>query len=273
MMPFFPSSFPFSFHSDSILSDSVFSDSILSDSSRPNRCSSSRCSLQSRIAGNQPTWVSARRTAFTLVELLVVIAIVAILAALLFPVFATARAKAREISCVSNLRQVGIANSLYTQDYDGLYPFAVDPADRWTPQIWSSVPDFQALIPSLPMIQDVLQPYVKSKEIFHCPGDTGFDYEDFTGLAIDPTSTPPNANPSSYKKFGTSYYYRTEIAYRHAGDNSIQRPAEVNVYFDGAGAWHGSLFPLALRYNTVFADGHTKNLTRDQLSFIWAQPL
>ena len=63
-----------------------------------------------------------RRTAFTLIELLVVIAIIAILAAILFPVFAQAREKARAISCMSNLRQVGVASSMYTQDYDETYP-------------------------------------------------------------------------------------------------------------------------------------------------------
>ena len=213
-------------------------------------------------------------TGFTLIELLVVIAIIGILAALLFPVFLTARGKAREIACVSNLRQIGVANNLYTQDNDGLYPFAVDPADKWTPQIWNSQPTFQAQIKTMPLIQEALAPYVKAKEIFHCPADTGFDYEDFVpGLMIDPGGTPPNANPSSYKKFGTSYYYRTEIAFRNAGDATIQRPAEVNLYFDGAGAWHGSLFPRALRYNTLFADSHAKSLTREQLDELWRQPL
>jgi general secretion pathway protein G len=210
---------------------------------------------------------------FTLIELLVVIAIIAILAALLFPVFATARAKARQAVCTSNLRQIGLSISMYMEDYDSLYPYAVDPADKYTPQIWSGEPDFMKEIPNIGMMQDVLQPYVKSKELFHCPADTGFDTEDFTGLFIDPTGTPPNANPSSYQKFGTSYYYRTEIAYRHASDSSIQRPAEVNVLFDGAGKWHGSLFPPSQRYCVLFADGHTKNITRDLLDQLWAQPL
>ena len=84
------------------------------------------------------------RQAFTLIELLTVIGIIAVLAALLFPVFATARGKAREITCVSNLRQIGMAIKMYTQDHDELYPWAVDPTDKYTPEIWSQFPEFQA---------------------------------------------------------------------------------------------------------------------------------
>ena len=63
-----------------------------------------------------------KHTAFTLIELLVVIAIIAILAAILFPVFAQAREKARQTSCLSNLKQLGLAFEMYKQDYDGQYP-------------------------------------------------------------------------------------------------------------------------------------------------------
>jgi len=214
-----------------------------------------------------------KNRAFTLVELLTVIAVIAVLAAILFPVFATVRGKAREITCVSNLRQIGTAVSMYAQDFDGLYPYGVDPADKFTPQIWAGFPAFQAEIPNIAYVHEVLQPYCKSKEIFHCASDFGFDTEDFTGLLIDPGGNPPNANPSSFKKFGTSYYYRTEIAFRHAGDQSFQRPSELNVLFDGAGKWHGGLLPWDRRYNTLFGDGHTKSLTFDRLQFLWAQPL
>ena len=170
------------------------------------------------------------RRAFTLIELLVVIAIIAILAAILFPVFATARGKARETVCRSNLRQVGMAVSMYAEDNDGLYPYAVDPADVFIPQIWDSAPDFEKLINGndgsdgnpksdpIPYVQVALMPYVKSLEMFHCPADTGFDTNDFARgedgnlLEIDPNGHPKNAYPSSFIKFGTSYYYRTEIA-------------------------------------------------------------
>ena len=226
------------------------------------------------LASRSPRLAQRRSSGgFTLVELLTVIAIIAVLAAILFPVFAKARGKAREVACNANLRQIGLAVKMYTQDYDEAYPYALDPADKYTPSIWSSFPAFMADIPHMPMIHESLQPYIKSKELFHCPGDIGFDREDFTGMEIDPSGTPPNANPTSFKKFGTSYYYRTEIAARHAVEATLQFPAQVNLIFDGAGKWHGSAFPIVWRYNILFADGHTKSQSFDQLQEMWAQPL
>jgi prepilin-type N-terminal cleavage/methylation domain-containing protein len=73
--------------------------------------------------------------AFTLVELLVVIAILAILAAILFPVFARAREQARKITCISNLKQIGVAVALYAQDCDGGYPNTGDPW-LWVGRRW-----------------------------------------------------------------------------------------------------------------------------------------
>lgn len=91
------------------------------------------------------------KRAFTLIELLVVIAIIAILAAILFPVFAQAREKAREITCVSNAKELGTSMMMYTQDYDELYPLAVTWGNPWSD--WS----------------DTIQPYMQSWDIMYCP--------------------------------------------------------------------------------------------------------
>jgi prepilin-type N-terminal cleavage/methylation domain-containing protein/prepilin-type processing-associated H-X9-DG protein len=93
------------------------------------------------------------KRAFTLIELLVVIAIIAILAAILFPVFAQAREKARQISCVSNLKQIGTAVMMYCQDYDNLVPVQNQWGDSYDPYIVSAR----------------LQPYVKNFQLFKCP--------------------------------------------------------------------------------------------------------
>ncbi|MBC7806023.1 MAG: prepilin-type N-terminal cleavage/methylation domain-containing protein, partial [Akkermansiaceae bacterium] len=74
------------------------------------------------MKSNIPLSTLRSRSAFTLIELLVVIAIIAILAAILFPVFAQAREKARSASCLSNLKQMGTALIMYSQDYDGGFP-------------------------------------------------------------------------------------------------------------------------------------------------------
>ena len=211
-------------------------------------------------------YVGNKRSGFTLVELLTVIGIIAVLAAILFPVFATARGKAREIVCVSNLRQIGLSLKMYSQDYDELYPWAVDPTDKVTPEIWRTFPDFQAQIPFMPYLHECLQPYIKNADIFHCPADTGYSVEDFTG-------TPLDANPTSWLRFRTSYNFRTEISFRHAGENTFQNPAGINVLMDAAGKWHGGLITDRLRYNCLHGDGHAKNLTFSQMQQLWAQPL
>ncbi len=108
---------------------------------------------------------SARR-AFTLVELLVVIAVIAILAAILFPVFARARENARRSSCQSNLKQIGLGALQYTQDYDetlfrSFYGSATADSNATGNYKW----------------MDAIFPYVKSEQVFVCPSDPTMSYK------------------------------------------------------------------------------------------------
>src|SRR5438132_6470722 len=125
--------------------------------------------------------------AFTLIELLVVIAIIAILAAILFPVFAQAREKARGISCLSNVKQVELSLQMYTQDYDESYPTAPSYPDNpipnsgpgWAWYVWQGWPLS-------------VNPYTKNGQIFHCPSAESPYW--FWG---DPAATPLGGDPNS----------------------------------------------------------------------------
>ena len=123
-----------------------------------------------------------RRRGFTLIELLVVIAIIAILAAILFPVFAKAREKARQTSCLSNLKQLNLGFIQYLQDYDGIYPGG---APLNAQSMWGSIygnwllpmTNNTSLSTSNPWPNGetggALYPYVKNTQIYICPSDTG----------------------------------------------------------------------------------------------------
>ncbi|MFI5386777.1 MAG: prepilin-type N-terminal cleavage/methylation domain-containing protein [Fimbriimonadales bacterium] len=217
------------------------------------------------------------RRGFTLIELMVVIGIIAILAGILFPVFARAKASAKKSACISNLRQIGDGITMYMSDFDDIFPHAVDASDKWAPDIWDSFPDFKAQIPNMPLMPDALKPYTKGKEVFHCPSDTGMHVLD------DHFPVPFEVSPSMYETYGSSYFFRTEIAFRAFSNASFQLPAEVNVMFDGAGHWHvaeravkpdddfSTYFNLLkkYRYNCLYGDMHVKSLTSDQLQEAW----
>ncbi|MFO8082108.1 MAG: prepilin-type N-terminal cleavage/methylation domain-containing protein, partial [Armatimonadota bacterium] len=115
-----------------------------------------------------------RRTGFTLIELLVVIAIIAILAAILFPVFARAREKARQTSCLSNVKQIMAGIQMYAQDYDE----RLCPGSRWRLYVGGTY---------IGMAQwaDAINPYVKNEQLFKCPSQQaqaqaiGWNYQEF----------------------------------------------------------------------------------------------
>lgn len=122
-----------------------------------------------------------RAQGFTLIELLVVIAILALLAAILFPVFAQAREKARQSACLSNARQVTQAILLYAQDYDEALPPVAYEDDEQGDKEWP----------------ELIEPYVKNAGVFLCPSDGrsrrisyGLSELAFVDLEDDPT-TPP----------------------------------------------------------------------------------
>jgi general secretion pathway protein G len=206
---------------------------------------------------------------YTLVEILIVLAVIAILAAILLPAFATVRGKARQATCASNLRQLGMAITQYTADYDH-FPRGLDPADSETPQIWSGVKTAQGVVlGEVRLLPDVLDPYVKNRQLWHCPSDIGFDMQELT-------NTPLDARPSSFDKFGMSYFYRTELTFLNLSEDRVLHPDKTNVLSDGDGAWHGaSILNLnkGRRNNVLFADGHVKSLNPDDYFAAWTVPL
>jgi prepilin-type N-terminal cleavage/methylation domain-containing protein len=148
---------------------------------------------------------NSHHRAFTLIELLVVIAIIAILAAILFPVFAQARAQARKVTCLSNAKELGLAISMYVQDYDETFPLIFTPVYTSDPSTfaWSG----SATTVSTAAWQNLVQPYIKNWGIMICP-------EDFLNHAdpvnyVDPFlnyGIPPLSQIDGNPNWGDTYY-------------------------------------------------------------------
>jgi len=204
-----------------------------------------------------------RRTVggFTLIELLVVIAIIAILAAILFPVFANAREKARQTSCMSNLKQLGLAIQMYSQDYDErvvLYGTG-DPSYTqvfyWTGLLW---------------------PYTKASGIMQCPSASyaaptdpsgAWTYIRGYGVNFNLINYPPQLGPYTYNSL-------------NLGLADLDRPADTVAICDvgnysyaclpggrGGGERFGCMpsFRHLEQCNIAWFDGHAKSMTKDAL--------
>ena len=236
-------------------------------------------------------------SAFTLVELLTVIAIIALLAAILFPVFARVREKGRQSACISNLHQIGLAVQMYAQDYDGLFPYALDASDVQITQIWNSQPAVcyaavqqmkaagqvihyhQQPLGSTNWAPGVLDTYIHSRNLWHCPSDSGFDFLDNNDSCGGPCPMP--SRPTMYESQGSSYLWHTSLGVTGRNIDSLSGttpsgqhvgPEGINVFFDGNGSWHGSPFAMGrngLRYETLFADGHAKLLSWTTYNDAW----
>ena len=142
-------------------------------------------------------------SAFTLIELLVVIAVIAILAAILFPVFARAREKARQTACASNLRQIGLAFALYTQDWDDLLPDRRDLKSGAAPP-WS--PAWPPSDPRAGWAALVLGPYIKSGDIWSCPSVAG------SVLGAAPQVAAPVAGSTTIARYWLWRFDRPEVS-------------------------------------------------------------
>ncbi len=182
---------------------------------------------------------SSRRSAFTLIELLVVIAIIAILAAILFPVFAQAREKARQTSCLSNLKQYALANLMYVQDYDETFPMSAYLNGNCVATFYWAV-----------------APYVKNNQITQCPSEKeAMNVQLLTGAPC--ANTPPFnsyvVNPALYAN-GFAGASPLSLA-------SVDRPSDTVMHYDGNTNTNQQQLVQARHQNMFdasFVDGHAK---------------
>ncbi len=229
---------------------------------------------------------NAQRTAgFTLIELLVVIAIISILAAILFPVFARARENARRTSCMSNLKQMGLAVMQYVQDNDEYYPYSYQTrASLGSP--WASISSTADFTSSSTIYwPHFVFPYTKSMQIFYCPsgrskGDGNYGHYGVNRLALTDTSSA--AISMAALPTPASLYIGMDAGLYRLNTTDVKGPGAGANYLPGTGpgsaadlpaiAWGSSISDLDNDYktgrhlggvNVMFGDGHVKWLKSD----------
>ncbi|HWD39041.1 MAG TPA: DUF1559 domain-containing protein [Fimbriimonas sp.] len=182
-----------------------------------------------------------------MIELLVVIAIIAILAAILFPVFAQAKEAAKKTSCLSNTKQMGLALTMYQNDNDD--------TNFWMPWPGGQDPDFYQPIaqPSVGF-WDLLQPYVKSQGLFSCPSDTDPYYA--------------GNYPLNYKvNYG---FNELMFTYKAVNQSVLTAPSEITVMADSTSAW-----ATFIGMEVQDPDGVNRRywLVSDQKSWVYGTPI
>ena len=205
------------------------------------------------------------RRGFTLIELLVVIAIIAILAAILFPVFAKAREKARQTSCLSNVKQLMLGIKMYVQDYDEINPAARNCIANAAGTAWATGLPLTDTISKRPGCAgenfvawfDVIQPYIKNRQIMVCPSDQVGYLCGWKG--VQNGLNPDAAHPQQ------SYGYNCN--FNHLRESKIGHPSETaqigdncrNIDFNGTDL--GCYYDDPRHndgWNVGYADGHAK---------------
>ncbi|MES2464517.1 MAG: DUF1559 domain-containing protein [Armatimonadota bacterium] len=206
--------------------------------------------------------------AFTLIELLVVIAIISILAGILFPVFAQAREKARQSSCASNLRQIGMAGLMYAGDYDETLPvYTYDYKTYWVGHKANSTS-------LMDMSKGLITPYIKSGDIQRCPSYTGGENLGGTGYGINSQLTFNKATfgvavPATLAELSQP---SDTIFFGEAGipDFPVRGMVGETIQIDPL--WFGGSPTVHFRHqrfaNFVYCDGHVKPIKQETFSAV-----